>query len=463
LRAISQYRRYYKHYVWADATCINQSNLEERNEQVKCMQLIFRNASEVVVGLGHPPSQKEQRLLHALKRMRQEDANGYGGGAINHSREPRRDIQHVSAILEFLQRDWFSRLWTRVEFINARAITYVFEDGMAVAGQDIELLFSDALAAHSAQATDTLNSSLAFTRASCMWGLAQLKRSGQPLPAHQLLYATRFYACVDSRDRLFALYSVDSAELAPSNIVDYTASVASVVNKFNHFIGSRHGVLGLLAEAVDNDDDDARSSASSEDSMAMWSVPFYDSPSPRTRDTSTWASVAAHPIPETFIPLVFKDLHTIDESDFVAGGDHERKVALHPGSLLEMRGKSLAYIGQASESMSRGDIEPEIVQRYGMGRKLMRRVDDEVVLGPGRAQEGDQIFVFAGFRVPYVLRKQPSGLYTYVGEANVFNLWTFCSTDQLTPSFFRYVPGCMYGESLASEEDMAQLGPIYIL
>lgn len=42
--------------IWADAVCINQSDVEERSEQVALMGEIFRRAYQVVVWLGPEPT-----------------------------------------------------------------------------------------------------------------------------------------------------------------------------------------------------------------------------------------------------------------------------------------------------------------------------------------------------------------------------------------------------------------------
>jgi hypothetical protein len=38
--------------LWVDAICIDQSNIEERNHQVKLMDLIYKNAKIVFMWLG---------------------------------------------------------------------------------------------------------------------------------------------------------------------------------------------------------------------------------------------------------------------------------------------------------------------------------------------------------------------------------------------------------------------------
>jgi hypothetical protein len=42
----------YSMLLWVDAICIDQSNIEERNHQVKLMDLIYKNAKIVFMWLG---------------------------------------------------------------------------------------------------------------------------------------------------------------------------------------------------------------------------------------------------------------------------------------------------------------------------------------------------------------------------------------------------------------------------
>ncbi|KAK0707555.1 heterokaryon incompatibility protein-domain-containing protein [Lasiosphaeris hirsuta] len=43
--------------VWADAVCINQSNVQERGSQVASMGLLYRRAVKVLICMGNPPDE----------------------------------------------------------------------------------------------------------------------------------------------------------------------------------------------------------------------------------------------------------------------------------------------------------------------------------------------------------------------------------------------------------------------
>ncbi|CAO2655716.1 Nn.00g045190.m01.CDS01 [Neocucurbitaria sp. VM-36] len=55
--------------VWADAICINQRDVEERNRQVQLMRFIYQKASHVLIWLGHEDDEVVQGDLGCLCRF----------------------------------------------------------------------------------------------------------------------------------------------------------------------------------------------------------------------------------------------------------------------------------------------------------------------------------------------------------------------------------------------------------
>jgi hypothetical protein len=56
------------HYLWADAICINQNNIQERNIQAQMMGSIYRTAHVVVAWLG-PEEDNSTEVIEILKEM----------------------------------------------------------------------------------------------------------------------------------------------------------------------------------------------------------------------------------------------------------------------------------------------------------------------------------------------------------------------------------------------------------
>lgn len=126
--------------LWADAICINQENIPERNSQVSIMSLIYRHAESVVVWLGEASDTTEQAMWFLYKLS---DANEKFGdivrtGFMPHTTWPwpeigkflgirldplrRRKPGPIMALEDFMRRSWFNRLWIIQEVTSATDI-----------------------------------------------------------------------------------------------------------------------------------------------------------------------------------------------------------------------------------------------------------------------------------------------------------------------------------------------------
>ncbi|KAF6808171.1 heterokaryon incompatibility protein het-6-like protein [Colletotrichum sojae] len=109
--------------VWVDAICINQKYMQERQEQVAKMGLIYKRAFRVVVYLGPDVTPPTSTSSPYPRRHYLQDLESL---AI----KPRlpsstTDIQpsHSLTLSEVLERQYFRRLWVIQELITSRNIT----------------------------------------------------------------------------------------------------------------------------------------------------------------------------------------------------------------------------------------------------------------------------------------------------------------------------------------------------
>ncbi|CZS89506.1 uncharacterized protein RCO7_02551 [Rhynchosporium graminicola] len=114
-------QRHSDRLLWIDAICIDQSNNEEKDQQVQVMGQIYQNAASVIVWLGSSTS--ESRL--AFK---------YLAAILQLSRFPKfirrwcterlyekiRSRKHGHTIVQLSHRSWFSRVWTVQEVALAK-------------------------------------------------------------------------------------------------------------------------------------------------------------------------------------------------------------------------------------------------------------------------------------------------------------------------------------------------------
>lgn len=83
--------------VWADAICINESNIRERNEQVAAMADVYRQATDVYIWLGekYPQSGQPLHLLAELVRT--------GLASFTGHQNPTENV-HLSALSRLISR-----------------------------------------------------------------------------------------------------------------------------------------------------------------------------------------------------------------------------------------------------------------------------------------------------------------------------------------------------------------------
>lgn len=111
-------------FLWADAICIDQSNVAERSQQVRLMGDIYAKASGVVVWLGVKDSRSQAAFvgIKTTVRMMVENlqfAENYGGysssdlDAFDELKPGERSM--TLEILRFFENPWFSRVWVLQE------------------------------------------------------------------------------------------------------------------------------------------------------------------------------------------------------------------------------------------------------------------------------------------------------------------------------------------------------------
>ena len=134
--------------LWTDSICINQSNLQERNQQVRLMGQIYRKASTVLIWLGEEAdgSKTEQACtcMNLLKGARPRlektrisefeglsentiEMNSFLGVARRSPDDVHRDLgipllssPGFEALLDLFKNPWFSRAWTWQESFLAK-------------------------------------------------------------------------------------------------------------------------------------------------------------------------------------------------------------------------------------------------------------------------------------------------------------------------------------------------------
>ena len=101
---------------WIDAACINQDEIQERNEQVGCMRDIYRGATSVVwLGLESSNSHLAVNLINEAAEHDADD-NAWVFELITNSLY---DV-YWQTLKDFLDRGYWSRMWIIQEIAHAR-------------------------------------------------------------------------------------------------------------------------------------------------------------------------------------------------------------------------------------------------------------------------------------------------------------------------------------------------------
>lgn len=123
--------------LWIDAVCINQADLNERNEQVRKMRSIYRQAVRVIIWIG-PRWEGKSAAADAIQEFAQEQRRGADSQHLstfldnphNHVKTQRHsywfsDFPEVKAVdydytggywpvlVDFFDRPWWRRVWVR--------------------------------------------------------------------------------------------------------------------------------------------------------------------------------------------------------------------------------------------------------------------------------------------------------------------------------------------------------------
>lgn len=228
--------------IWVDALCINQSNVQERNQQFTLMDIIYRRAGTVHIWLGKGDSDTD----YALTCCRHwQDMQRSGG--VHRSRL----IQNVSvSLLSIATRPYWKRVWIIQEIALARHRLLVCGD--LVLPFEHFCTFAKAVAGiirkdkylkgpRSDSATDFVYPSLhllsqVLERVELLWE--------RPRSLLQIAGDFASHLCTDTKDKIFGMRSL--ATNGQQIAVDYKRSFVDILldvlaHEWRHEIEERGG------------------------------------------------------------------------------------------------------------------------------------------------------------------------------------------------------------------------------
>lgn len=128
LRQISYFRT--SQYFWIDAICINQGDVEERNEQVAVMADIYRNAQKVLVCNPAVDADtafamsllQDVHFVSGLAQKREESSSRVGPA--NLASDER--VQYYRGLIKLTQLPYFQRVWVVQEMQLAQEVFFCY-------------------------------------------------------------------------------------------------------------------------------------------------------------------------------------------------------------------------------------------------------------------------------------------------------------------------------------------------
>jgi hypothetical protein len=211
-------------YLWVDAICINQLNLEEKTNQVRLMLDIFKRADMVIIWLGEQRETDRIAVNLAYQIYGAAQMVGFEKFARMVFRGqatafPPVWTHHWRALWSLLDREWFARVWVVQEFVVAKGCTMLCGSLYFNAA----ILLHVALAVRDAQTPEKpltihVTSSLVMFKGQYLRDL--------PLPLIGMMILTRALQASDPRDKIFALVGIASD--MSCDFIDYRKSFAEV-------------------------------------------------------------------------------------------------------------------------------------------------------------------------------------------------------------------------------------------
>ncbi|KAM3078481.1 hypothetical protein ACMFMG_006360 [Clarireedia jacksonii] len=255
--------------LWVDAICINQTDEEEKNDQVAKMAYIFRGSKRVLTFLG--PDDDCSEVFDYLDSVKPD-----GGG-----NESAITLRVLKAFWALLLKPWWSRIWVIQEFICAPELVvgcgrrWVNE---AKFFEGFEKLKTELLFRIEEQPQSTLShlgsASLVSVRKVLNMRHALLNRRMDPsrnLP--DLFRETRGYLASDPRDKIFAINLFMPEPFRTMLRPNYTQTRETVYTRLTTILLSIIGWSELYTNY----------SLSRDGSLPSW-VPDYSQPYPDGAD-----------------------------------------------------------------------------------------------------------------------------------------------------------------------------------
>ncbi|KAH8651210.1 heterokaryon incompatibility protein 6 [Xylariales sp. PMI_506] len=235
-------------YIWADAICINQQDLEEKGAQVRLMEHIYSGAKTVYVDLGD--TQGYTMAYGGFTMV----FSGQGGGmgapdALTYSSDPSHPL-HYKTAFQALNQPWFTRTWIIQEVALARHVKYMFQGNVFTQDHLDSILSKSALQANPGRMQELMAGNNAVTmRAFLNYSkIQQIKAARGSMDSLHLIQLTRDFDVTNPEDKIFGLFALMS-EADRATMGPYSRAVGDVYRRFAALQVQRGRTIWMLDNA----------------------------------------------------------------------------------------------------------------------------------------------------------------------------------------------------------------------
>lgn len=237
--------------LWVDAMCINQSDVTERNHQVRLMTDVYSRAEVVYVWLGvaGPNSSKAFQFMKHLHSV------SHDASSLESYLGSEYAIDAFQRMGSLLKRGYWGRLWVMQEVYNAKQVhVYCGEDNLPWS------IFRDAIG-HSQRFCNS-NSGLLRERLGHSW-LEEFKRcivnfqtlcrpeiTNQEPVLLDVLCLGREKLCTDPRDKIYGLLGILPPHVANGLSPDYASSPNDIYINAAKYVLETTKSLDIICETI---------------------------------------------------------------------------------------------------------------------------------------------------------------------------------------------------------------------
>ena len=238
-------------FLWIDFVCINQQDLDERNQQVQLMYRIFGQAERVIAYLGEE-ADGSQNVPDFLRQIQVAafspvcDTKGlWSEQDLESLRLPPHQDEAWTMLPRFVMRSWFVRVWIMQEALAARNLAFVCGEWSLPAApvvQTLMVVFTHKFACfgrpsspsdRTAESAALSLGQLAFLvwLGLCSRGSELLERKPREWGLLDVLEMARQSSSTDPRDKVFAMLNLCSDPTSTLIQPDYNLDMVEVFKK----------------------------------------------------------------------------------------------------------------------------------------------------------------------------------------------------------------------------------------